>query len=95
MALEREAVRLDGDSIGSLRPAAQAKGKDDRRPSFKSSRSIRTCGARVAKELRGDQGKTAEPSNEKWPPKTSFRAFDIRARRRDCPSACGDTVGEL
>jgi HlyD family secretion protein len=78
MTLEREAVRLDGDSNQFIASAAQANGKktETRLQIIQIDQDLRS---EVAKELREIQGKTAELVERKVAAEDQLKRIDLRS----------------
>jgi HlyD family secretion protein len=78
MMLEREAVRLDGDSNQYVASAAQAKGKkaETELQIIQIDQDLRS---EVAKELREIQGKTAELVERKVAAEDQLKRIDLRS----------------
>lgn len=78
MALEREAVRLDGDSNQYVASAAQAKGKkaETELQIIQIDQDLRS---EVAKELREIQGKSAELVERKVAAEDQLKRVDLRS----------------
>jgi len=78
MTLEREAVRLDGESNQLMASAAQAKGKKTE-TGLQIIQIDQDLRSDVAKELREIQGKTAELVERKVAAEDQLKRIDIRA----------------